>query len=69
MFGKVIWDKLSKCVFENFEIAPVEWEQFQNYKNQAGGLSQKLPQPNMWLLVNYTKPTIHFVLIYLIFNN
>ena len=45
MFGRAIWDKLPVCIFENF------------FKNHEGDLSQKWPEPNMWLLVNHTKPT------------
>ena len=43
------WDKLSECIFENFEIVRVKQKQFQNF--------QKSSEPNMWLLVNYIKPT------------
>ena len=31
MFGRVIWDKLPACIFENFEIARVKRGQFQNF--------------------------------------
>ena len=30
---------------------------FKRFKNHDGDLSQKSPEPNMWLLVNQTKPT------------
>ena len=47
-FRKAIWDKLPICIFENFEIALVKREQFQNLqKNHDGDLSQKSPEPNM----------------------
>ena len=55
MFGRVISDKLPESLFENFES-------FKIFKKHKGDLSQKLPAPNMWLLVNYTKPKKHFVL-------
>ena len=32
MFGRVIWDKLPECIFENFEIARVKQGQFQNHE-------------------------------------
>ena len=32
MFGRAIWDKLPKCMFENFEIARVKQGQFQNFQ-------------------------------------
>ena len=37
--GGLFWDKLSECIFENFEIVRVKRGQFQNY--------QKSPEPNM----------------------
>ena len=49
MFGRAIWDKLPECIFENFK--------FKIFKNHEDDLSQKSPEPNMWLLVNQTKPT------------
>ena len=30
MSGRAIWDKLPACIFENFDIARVKREQFQN---------------------------------------
>ena len=51
MFGRAIRDKLPECVSENFE----NFVHF--FKNHEGDLSQKSPQPNMWLLINHTKPT------------
>ena len=60
MFGRAIWDKFPKCVFENSEIAWVEQGQFQNFKNHEGDLSEKLLKPNTWLLVNHTEPTNTF---------
>ena len=30
MFGRVIWDKLTECIFENFE------SDFQNFKKSRG---------------------------------
>ena len=30
MFGRAIWDKLPKCILENFEIVRVKRGQFQN---------------------------------------
>ena len=47
MFGRAIWNKLPKCIFENFEIARVQRGQFQNFKNYEGDLFQKLHEPNM----------------------
>ena len=41
MFGRVIWDKLPECNFKIFKYHNVD-------------LSQKSPEPNMWLLVNHT---------------
>ena len=50
MFGRAIWDKLPKCIFENFQNSKFS-------KIASGDLSPKLPEPNMWLLVNHAKPT------------
>ena len=36
MFGRVIWDKLPEYIFENFEIARVKREQFQNFQKSRG---------------------------------
>ena len=36
MFGKAIWDKLSECIFENFEITRVKRGQFQNFQKSRG---------------------------------
>ena len=30
---------------------------FKIFKNREGDLFKKLPKPNIWLLVNHTKPT------------
>ena len=32
MFGRAIWDKLPESIFENFEIARVKRQNFQNFK-------------------------------------
>ena len=36
MFGKVIWDKLPKCIFENFKIARVKRGEFQDFQKSRG---------------------------------
>ena len=58
MLEKAIWDKLPECIFENFEIARVINDgHFKIFKNDKGVFSQKFSETNIWLLVNYTKPT------------
>ena len=47
MFGREIWEELPECIFENFEIARVKREQFQNFKNIEVGSSQKSSERNM----------------------
>ena len=40
MLGRAIWDKLSECIFENFEIArvkPGNFKIFENRPNQTCG--------------------------------
>ena len=36
MFERAIWDKLPKCIFENFEIARLKRWQFQNFQKSQG---------------------------------
>ena len=36
IFGRAIWDKLPKCIFENSEIAREKRGQFQNFKKSRG---------------------------------
>ena len=62
MFGRAIWDKLPKCIFENFEIARVKRGQFQKFWKLWGWFIPRIAPTNMWLLVNHTKPIKHFVL-------
>ena len=55
MFERMIWDKLLECIFkffENFEISRVKRGK-QIFKNHEGDLSKQLPEPNMWLLINF----------------
>ena len=40
-----------------FKIVLVKLSDFKIFKNLEGDLSQKLPEPNICLLVNHTKPT------------
>ena len=42
---------------KNFKIVQAKRGTFKIFKNHVGDLSQKLPEPNMWFLVNHTKPT------------
>ena len=53
MFGRAIWHKLPQYIFESFEIALF----LKKFENHEGNLYQKLPQPNMRLLFNHTKPS------------
>ena len=57
MLGRAIWDKLPKCIFENFEIARVKRGQFQIFQKSRRLFIPKVAQ-NMRLLVNDTKPTL-----------
>ena len=36
MFARGIWDKLPRCIFENFEIAQVKRGQFQTFQKSRG---------------------------------
>ena len=42
MSGRVIWDKLSECIFENFEIALVKRGQFQKFQKSRGWFIPKI---------------------------
>ena len=42
MFGRAIWDKLPEYIFENFEIARLNEDNFKLFKNHEGDLSQKI---------------------------
>ena len=66
MFGRAIWDELSKYVFEIFELARVKWGQFQTFQKSPEWFILKSPEPNMLLLVNYTKPTNTFYWLYVL---
>ena len=57
MLGRAILNKLPECIFENFENARVKRGHFQVFQTHESDLSQKLPETNMCLLVNHTKPT------------
>ena len=46
----------AECVFENFwKLSEGNEYNFKIFKVHEGDLFQKLPQQNMWLLVNHTK--------------
>ena len=60
MSRKAIWDKLPECIFENFEIIRLNEGNFKIFKYHKDDLSQKDPEPNMWLLINHIKPTNSF---------
>ena len=52
IFGRTSWNKLLEPISKNFEF------QFSKiFKYDEDDLAQKLPEPNMRLLVNHTKPT------------
>ena len=44
MFERAIWDKLSNCIFEYFEIARVKLEQFQNFQQSRVWFIPKITQ-------------------------
>ena len=44
MFGKAIWDKLRKCIFEYFESARVKQELFENFQKSRGWFIPKIAQ-------------------------
>ena len=46
MFGRLIWDKLPECIFENFETARVKQGQFRNFQKSRVRFIQKIVQLN-----------------------
>ena len=42
MFGREIWEELPECIFENFKIARVKREQFQNFQKYQGWFIPKI---------------------------
>ena len=60
MFGRAIWDKLSKCIFENFGIARVKSKTrtISNFSKIMRVIYCKnCLNQTLWLLVNHTKLT------------
>ena len=48
MFGRVIWDKLPKCIFLNIlKLLKENKGNFKFFRNYEGDLSRKLPEPNV----------------------
>ena len=54
MFWRVIWDKLSECIFKNFEIAQVK-QAFSKFLKMLRVIYPKNDTNQTWLLVNQTK--------------
>ena len=55
MFEMAIWDRLSECIFGNFEIARVKQGQLQNIQKSRGLFIPKIARTcSYWL---QTKPT------------
>ena len=46
MFINAIWDKVSECIFENFEVSRVKQEQFQNVRKSRRWFIPKLVRTN-----------------------
>ena len=43
-FGRAIWDKLPKCIFENIKVARAKQGRFQNYQKPRGSFIPKITQ-------------------------
>ena len=54
MFGRAIWDKLPKCIFENSETALVKRVQFQNFQKSRGWFIPKIARTkcDYWLITS-----------------
>ena len=56
MFGRVIWDRLAECIFENFKIPRVNRQQFQNFQKLRELFIPKIARTKHVITVNHTKP-------------
>ena len=52
MFARAIWDKFSKLIFKNFEIAWVKRGQYQNFQKSQGWFIPKIARTkrDYWLI-------------------
>ena len=58
MFGRAIWDKLPEYIFAFSSFYSTNFKIFKNHEGDLSSTVKDLfPEPNMWLLVNHTKPT------------
>ena len=57
MFGRAIWDKLPKCIFENFWNSLSKTRAISKFSNITRVICPKNCPYQTWLLVNHTKPT------------
>ena len=62
MFGKVIWDKLPECIFENFEIAWIKRGQFQNFRKSRGWFIPKITRTKQVITGKLHQTNKYFVL-------
>ena len=62
MFGRTIWDKLSECIIENFEIANSETMAVSKFSTTTKVIYPK----STWLLV---KPKKQFLMKLIFFNS
>ena len=60
--GRAIRDKLPKCIFENFEIARVKREQFQNFQKLRWWFIPKIVCTNHVITSKSHQTSKHFVL-------
>ena len=60
--GRAIRDKLPKCIFENFEIARVKREQFQNFQKLRWWFIPKIVRTNHVITSKSHQTSKHFVL-------
>ena len=53
MFGRVIWDKVPECIFENFEITGVKQGNFKIFTNHEGDLSPNYPKSQYLIIFSW----------------
>ena len=69
MFGREIWDKLPKCIFENLLITQVNGGQFQNFQKSRGWFISKIASTKYVITSSSHQTNKHFVLKLISFNS
>ena len=69
IFGREIWDKLPKYIFENLLITQVNGRQFQNFQKSRGWFISKITSTKHVISGSSHQTNKHFVLKLISFNS